>query len=85
MENFENLGDMDAFEILQKNYELSLQNTYPNLGIALRIFMTMPATIASCKRSFSKLKIVKFYLRSSIGQERLTNMSIISIEKDVAK
>ncbi len=49
--------------------------------------MTMPATIASCERSFSlsKLKIVKFYLRSSIGQERLTNMSIISIEKDVEK
>lgn len=85
MEVFENLGDMDAFQILQKNYELSLQNTYPNLDIALRIFITMPVTTASCERSFSKLKIVKSYLRSSIGQERLTNMSIISIEKDVAK
>ncbi len=47
--------------------------------------MTMPVTIASCERSFSKLKIVESYLRSSIGQERLTNISIISIEKDVAK
>ncbi len=47
--------------------------------------MSMRVTIASCERSFSKLKIVKFYLRSSIGQERLTNMSIISIEKDVEK
>ena len=27
-------GDMDAFQILQKNYELLLQNTYPNLDIA---------------------------------------------------
>lgn len=45
----------------------------------------MPVTTASCERFFGKLKIVKSYLRSFIGQERLTNMSIISIEKDVAK
>ena len=44
----------------------------------------MPVTTASCERSFSKWKIVKSYLRSTIGKERLTNMSIISI-KNIAK
>ncbi len=47
--------------------------------------MTMPVTIASCERSFSKLKIVESHLSFFYGQERLTNISIISIEKDVAK
>ncbi len=47
--------------------------------------MTMLVTIVSCERSFSKLQILKSYLRSSFGQERLINLSIISIEKYVTK
>ena len=31
-------------------------------------------------RSFSKLKLIKSYLRSTIGHERLSELSIISIE-----
>lgn len=45
----------------------------------------MPVTTASWERSFNKLKIVKSYIRSSIGQEGLTNMYMIQIEKDIAK
>ena len=43
----------------------------------------LPVTSASCERAFSKMKIIKNYLRSAIGQERLTNLSILSIEFDV--
>ncbi|KAG6923774.1 hypothetical protein G0U57_019311, partial [Chelydra serpentina] len=58
--------------------------SYPNLEIALRIFLCLPVTGASCKRSFSKLKLLKNYPRATTGQERLTNMSILSIEHEVA-
>ena len=34
---------------------------------------------ASCERSFSKLKLIKTYLRSTMCQERL---AILSVEKD---
>ena len=50
-----------------------------------RIFLTIPVTIASAERSFSKLKLIKTYLRNTIGQERLTNLSIISIENKLAE
>ncbi|KAL4153350.1 hypothetical protein QTP88_001183 [Uroleucon formosanum] len=50
----------------------------------VKIFLTMPVTAATCERSFSKLKLIKNYLRSTMGQERLSNLSILSIENEVA-
>ena len=62
-----------------------LINTFPNLCVALRIFLTMPVTVAHGERSFSKLKIIKNYLRSAMSQNRLTNLAMISIEKDICE
>jgi len=38
--------------------------------------------VASCERSFSKLKLIKTDLRSTMCQERLSNLAILSVEKD---
>ena len=51
----------------------------------LGMFNTIPVSVAVGKRSFSKLKIVKNYLRSTMGQDRVTDLLIISIEEDLAK
>ncbi|KAI4988697.1 hypothetical protein ZWY2020_035937 [Hordeum vulgare] len=56
---------------------------YPNVSIAYRILLTMPLTVASAERSFSKLKLLKNYLRSTMSQERLNGLAICCIEKDV--
>nr|CAH7712965.1 unnamed protein product [Callosobruchus chinensis] len=45
----------------------------------------MPVTVASCERSFSKLKLIKTYLRSTMGQERLSGLAILSVEGDIAR
>jgi len=57
---------------------------FPNFCIALRTLLTVLVTVASIERSFSKLKLIKTYLRSSMGQERLNNLAILSIEHEVA-
>lgn len=44
----------------------------------------MPVTTATCERSFRKLKLIRNYLRSTMGQERLSNLAILSIESEVA-
>ena len=39
--------------------------------------------VAASERSFSKLKLIETYLRSSKSQERLNNLAILSIEKEL--
>uniref|UniRef100_A0A7N0TPJ7 HAT C-terminal dimerisation domain-containing protein n=1 Tax=Kalanchoe fedtschenkoi TaxID=63787 RepID=A0A7N0TPJ7_KALFE len=56
---------------------------YPNVMIAYQILLTVLVTVASAERSFSKLKLLKTYLRSSMSQERLNDLGILSIEKDM--
>ena len=71
--------------LLQYMHESRLTDVFPNTFIALCILLTAPVTVASGERSFSKLKLIKTYLRSTMNQERLTNFAILSIERDVAR
>ena len=47
-------------------------DVYPNLVIALRMHLSIPATNCSGERSFSTLKRIERFLPSSMGQGRLT-------------
>ena len=57
----------------------------PNLWVALRIMLTITITVAAGERSFSKLKLIKSYLRSSMSQDRMNSLAILSIENYIAK
>jgi len=48
------------------------------------LFYTIPVTSAGAERSFSKLKIIKNYLRNTTGQDRLKYLSLIAVEKKAA-
>uniref|UniRef100_A0ACD5WY24 Uncharacterized protein n=1 Tax=Avena sativa TaxID=4498 RepID=A0ACD5WY24_AVESA len=54
---------------------------YPNIYIAYRILFTLPVTVASAERSFSKVKLLKNHLRPTMSQERLNGLATICIEK----
>jgi hAT family C-terminal dimerisation region len=49
------------------------------------LFLTLPVTVASAERSFSKLKLIKQYLRSTMSQLRLSSLAMLSIERLRAK
>jgi hypothetical protein len=70
---------------LELIYNKKLQEIYPNITISLRIVLTIPVTVASAKRSFSKLKPIKNHLRSTMSNERLTGLALLSIESDLAQ
>jgi hypothetical protein len=56
---------------------------YLNVSIAYRFLLTVSVTVASVKRSFLKLKLIKTYLRSSMSQEKLNGLITLSIGKDM--
>ena len=58
---------MGAIEILRV---LKEHGCFPNATIAYRVLLTIPVSIASAERSFSKLKLLKTYLRSTVTQEK---------------
>jgi len=49
----------------------------------LRIFLTIAISVATCERNFSKLKLIKNYLRSSMSTLRMRYLAIPSIEKQL--
>ena len=69
------------------NYLLKthLFELYPNVYIALRILLTCPVTVASAERSFSKLKLIKTFNRTSMTDSRLSSLAMLSIENDCAR
>ena len=54
----------------------------PEFAKALKILAVIPATSCSAERSFSSLRRLKTYLRSSMGQERLSNLALLHIERE---
>uniref|UniRef100_A0A087XM22 TTF-type domain-containing protein n=1 Tax=Poecilia formosa TaxID=48698 RepID=A0A087XM22_POEFO len=63
----------------------AVTSTFSEVCTALILFMTLPVSVASSERSFSKLKTIKNHLRSTMGQERLSGLAILSIENERAK
>jgi hypothetical protein len=53
---------MELFEFIREI------DCYPNILVAYRILFTIPETVASAERSFSKLNLSKNYLRSIMSQ-----------------
>ena len=41
-------------------------------------------TVAEAERSFSKLKLIKSYLRATMSQEHLSGLAVISINHAIA-
>ena len=56
---------------------------YPNIHRLLTILATLPITTASAERSFSTLRRLKTYLRSTMSSERLTSIALLNIHPDI--
>lgn len=72
-------------DVLNYICHYNLLDSTPNLFIALRILLTLPVSVASGERSFSKLKLIKTYIHCTMKQDRLVELSTLSIEQDIAQ
>ncbi|XP_054714780.1 zinc finger MYM-type protein 1-like [Uloborus diversus] len=81
----EDATSWSSLKMLQFIVEMDFNESVPNVCVALRLFLTACVSVSSCERSFSKLKLIKNYLRSTMSQSRLSSLAMISIENSVAK
>ena len=63
-----------------------LSNRHTRMCVLLFIiFLSLPDTVVSVVRSFSKLKYITNYLRNSMAQERLKGLALLNFEAVRAK
>ena len=54
-----------------------------DLVTVVRLFLLLPGTTCSPKRSFSSLRRLKTYLKATMTQKRLNHLAFISSHKDI--
>ena len=69
MVHYANFGkeQLGALELLNALANSKLENIFPNISVSSRMSLTAPTTVALAERSFSKLKLIKNYLRSTMS------------------
>ncbi|XP_064111319.1 zinc finger MYM-type protein 1-like [Macrobrachium nipponense] len=77
--SIKDLGNM----LIIENHSISA--SFPEVCTAMLMFLTIPVTTASAERSFSTLKLVKNYLRSTMAQERVEGLALLSVEQGTAQ
>lgn len=85
--HFSNIGpsQLKPLQLLNTLRALKLDSLFPNVCIAIRLFCTIPVTSAEAERSFSKMKDIKNVHRSTMSQERMSGLSLLALEHDVAR
>ncbi|XP_014782840.1 uncharacterized protein LOC106878209 [Octopus bimaculoides] len=76
---------MQCTEVLQLIYEQQLIEVSPYITTAHKLFLTMPITSCEAERSSSKLSFVKNKFQSTMTEEHLNSLCILSLENDIAR
>ena len=58
-------------------------HSYPRLSKVYDFILTLPISAATNERSFSKMKLIKNYLRSNLTNENLEHLLICLAERDL--
>ena len=56
---------------------------FENIKVALRILGTIPVTSCECERSFSALRRLKDYTRSTMLSDRLNGLALIYVHREI--
>ena len=74
----------NAAMMVKTMHQNGLHDILPVLYKVASILATIPATSCSAERSFSALRRIKTFLRSTMGQDRLSSIAVINIERGYA-
>lgn len=72
----------DSLEATLKSFP-HCDGIFTNIEAALRILATIPMTSCECERSFSAMKRLKNYSRSTMTEERLNGLALLHVHLNV--
>jgi len=72
----ENKQSLKTRDFLNYIYKKQLLEVHPNLFVASRMVMTCPISVASAESSFSNLKLIKTFHRSTTMDHRLASLAL---------
>ena len=75
----------NAQQMLSTILKTNVISSFPNVTTALRIYLSLMCTNCSGERSFSRLALLKNKLRTTMSEDRLNYLAIMSIESDITK
>jgi len=77
------IGCSSPSDLARLMHTEELHDTFPNVSIALRMFMCLVVSNCSGERSFSRMAFMKNKLRSTMTNERLSALELLGVESDV--
>ena len=80
-QNSESVTFQDCLQYLQSLSD-ARRSFYSEVCVLVRLILVMPATNAVSERSFSSMKRLKSYLRSTMNQSRLNHVMILHLNKE---
>ena len=57
--------------------------SFSNIKVCLRILGTLPVTTCTCERSFSSMRRLKTYTRSTMISERLNGIALMHVHQEI--
>ncbi|CAF1425421.1 unnamed protein product, partial [Rotaria sp. Silwood1] len=66
------------------NELIPFSTAFPQTLRMIKSAITMPISQVACERSFSKMKIIKNYLRNSMSDKRLSDLTVVAVERNIA-
>ena len=76
MDKDELLSPRDILKFMAAN---KICPTFPNVSALLQLCVILPVSSACAERSFSRMKLIKTHLRSTMEDGRLTNLMTLSL------
>ncbi|KAI6648152.1 Zinc finger MYM-type protein 1-like [Oopsacas minuta] len=80
-----NIGKIGIHKLYLDMVKEGIAKLYPNLNILYMLILTLPVTSSAFERSFSTLKLIKTRLRSTMCENRLSNLLLLSVESNRMK
>ncbi len=71
------------FDVLLKEFDKrDLKNPFKQINRVIKLYLTIP--ISTCEGCFTVLKLIKSFLRTTMTNERLSDLAFLKISNDVS-